>query len=64
MTDTAQTAAPANTRPAVQIISARLKRRHAAERRFRLTGLAAVVVLQSVLGDLGPAQSPLATPTE
>ena len=26
--------------------------------------LAAVVVLQSVLGDLGPAQAPLATPTE
>ena len=52
MTDTAQTAAPANTRPAVQIISARLKRRHAAERRFRLTGLAAVVVALGFLAVL------------
>ncbi|MBU6270768.1 MAG: 16S rRNA (uracil(1498)-N(3))-methyltransferase [Betaproteobacteria bacterium] len=32
--------------------------------RTETAGLAAVVVLQSVLGDLGPAQSPLATPTE
>ncbi|CAA7617961.1 phosphate ABC transporter permease PstA [Magnetospirillum sp. SS-4] len=44
MTDTAQMAAASSARPAVQIIAARLKRRHAAERRFRRTGLAAVVV--------------------
>jgi phosphate transport system permease protein len=44
MTESVEMASPTTARPAVAIIAARLKQRHAAERRFRQTGLAAVVV--------------------
>ncbi|MFD2235503.1 phosphate ABC transporter permease PstA [Phaeospirillum tilakii] len=52
MTDTTQAAALAAERTSADTVAARLKRRHAAERRFRAVGLGAVLFALGFLGIL------------
>lgn len=52
MTETTQMARLGAVRPTAEIVAARLKRRHSAERRFRAVGLGAVLLALGFLGVL------------